>query len=118
VAEKIKTDADKKSFLWWLLNYNYEVKYLKTVPPKAFNPPPKVDSAYVLFKKKENQEIIDFTFLINFLNYFSPYKRKTLNKIQKMLQKKGIIYDIPVNLQKNRLEELSRIDIISIKSVN
>ncbi|HCB51141.1 TPA: hypothetical protein DEP21_00945 [Patescibacteria group bacterium] len=47
VADKIKSDADKKSYLRWLLNYAYEVKYLKTVPPKAFKPAPKVTSAIV-----------------------------------------------------------------------
>ena len=45
VADKIKTDAPKKSYLWRLLNYQYEVTYLKTVPAKAFTPAPKVQSA-------------------------------------------------------------------------
>ncbi len=45
VADKIKTDASKKSYLWRLLNYQYEVTYLKTVPAKAFTPAPKVQSA-------------------------------------------------------------------------
>ena len=29
VAQKLKSDADKKSYLWWLINYAYDVTYLK-----------------------------------------------------------------------------------------
>jgi 16S rRNA A1518/A1519 N6-dimethyltransferase RsmA/KsgA/DIM1 with predicted DNA glycosylase/AP lyase activity len=50
VGEKIKSDAGKKSMLWFLLNFNYDVKYLRTVPAKDFTPPPKVDSCLVSFE--------------------------------------------------------------------
>jgi hypothetical protein len=29
VGQKIKHDAKKKSYLWWLLNFAYDVTYLK-----------------------------------------------------------------------------------------
>ena len=44
VGDKIKTDAHKKSYLWRLLNYAYQVEYTQTVPPSAFSPAPKVHS--------------------------------------------------------------------------
>jgi 16S rRNA A1518/A1519 N6-dimethyltransferase RsmA/KsgA/DIM1 with predicted DNA glycosylase/AP lyase activity len=49
VGEKIKTNASKKSMLWFLLNFNYKITYLRTVPAKDFSPLPKVDSCLVKF---------------------------------------------------------------------
>lgn len=87
VAEKIKADADKKSFLRWILNNAYEVKYLKTVPAKAFTPAPKVDSAFVGCFRKPHAEIAHPQALMILLDAISGYKRKTLGKIRKILQK-------------------------------
>jgi hypothetical protein len=43
------------------------------------------------------------------LNLFSPYSRKTLGKISKMLEKKwNWMYIVPEHLQMKRLEELWR----------
>jgi 16S rRNA (adenine1518-N6/adenine1519-N6)-dimethyltransferase len=116
VAEKIKTDATKKSYLWWIVNYFYEVNYLKTVPPKAFNPPPKVYSSIVELKKKDDNLIPKFEFkrMLEFLDIVSPFKRKTLNKIFKM---KGLDTNkIDVGLLKKRTEELSFKDLDMILS--
>lgn len=108
VWEKIKSDANKKSYLWWLLNRAYVVEYVKTVPAKCFSPAPKVKSCLVRLTKKEQVEMVDFQSLLEFLNLFSPYSRKTLWKISKMIEKKwGKSYNIPEVLLKKRLEELS-----------
>ncbi len=108
VWEKIKSDANKKSYLWWLLNRAYTVEYVKTVPAKCFSPAPKVKSCLVRLTKKKNVERVDFESLLEFLNLFSPYSRKTLWKISKMIRKKwGKSYDISEALLKSRLEELS-----------
>lgn len=90
VADKIRFDADKKSYLWWLLNYAYEVKYLKTVPPKAFKPAPKVTSAVVGLTYKQGWTIKPGKWekLISFLDDFAPYSRKTLGAIATMVKKK------------------------------
>ena len=50
------TDAKKKSYLRWLLNYTYEVEYLFTVGPKSFDPPPRVHSAVVKLRIKSEEE--------------------------------------------------------------
>jgi 16S rRNA A1518/A1519 N6-dimethyltransferase RsmA/KsgA/DIM1 with predicted DNA glycosylase/AP lyase activity len=47
VLQKLRSDAGKKSYLYWILNYAYEVQYLKTVPAKAFSPAPKVKSCLI-----------------------------------------------------------------------
>ncbi len=110
VGQKIRSDAGKKSYLWWLLNWWYDVKYLKMVPPKCFSPAPKVKSCLVKFTKKENPEKVDFQDLEHFLDLFAPYSRKTLGRIEKLCQKQGTIwwFVIPEELKSMRLEELSR----------
>ncbi|MDR3169663.1 MAG: hypothetical protein LBU27_08220 [Candidatus Peribacteria bacterium] len=87
VGEKITVDAQKKSYLYRLLNYAYHVQYLKTVPAKAFNPPPKVKSCLVSLVKKAEVPQLSFEALVSFLDAFAPYSRKTLGKIGKMLGK-------------------------------
>ncbi len=106
VWQKLRFDADKKSYLYWILNYAYEVKYLKTVPAKAFSPAPKVKSCMIWLFKKEQLPNIPFEKLISFLDLFSPYSRKTLWKISKMISKKWGTFVIPEDLQNKRLEEL------------
>lgn len=107
VWEKLRFDANKKSYLYWILNYAYEVNYLKTVPAKAFSPAPKVKSCLIWLTKKDKIPNISFDKLINFLDLFSPYSRKTLSKISKMLNKKWVSFVIPENLNNKRLEELN-----------
>lgn len=116
VWEKIKRDSDKKSYLWWLLNYRYDVKYLKTVPAKAFSPAPKVDSCLVELVIKKEIPNINYDLLVDLLNNISMYKRKTLGKIWKMCKDKNnkFSYNLPENLSKMRLEDISWKDMESI----
>ena len=107
VWQKLRFDTGKKSYLYWILNYAYEVQYLKTVPPKAFSPAPKVKSCLIWLVKKNKVPNISFDELIRFLDLFSPYSRKTLWKISKMISKKWGSFVIPENLSNKRLEELS-----------
>ena len=79
VWQKLRFDAGKKSYLYWILNYAYDVKYLK-----------------------------------RFLDLFSPYSRKTLSKISKMISKKWGSFVIPENLSNKRLEELDWIQLEEI----
>lgn len=105
VWEKIRYDADKKSFLRWLLNYAYKVEYLKTVPARFFNPKPKVDSCLVQLTYVWPKNF-SFDKMFEFIDNFSSYKRKTLGKISKMLEKKDIVYKIPDSLLSLRIEDL------------
>ena len=115
VGEKIKSDAKKKSYLRWLLNYAYDVDYLKTVSAKAFKPAPKVDSCLMKLGMRNDKCEIKWDDLLSFLDLFAPFSRKTLWKISKMVEKKeGILYKIPIDLQKKRLEELEWNDLKKI----
>ncbi|HMT27215.1 MAG TPA: rRNA adenine dimethyltransferase family protein, partial [Candidatus Absconditabacterales bacterium] len=91
VGDKIKVDASKKSYLRRLLNFFYEVTYCKTVPPSAFSPAPKVHSCLISLTPKPTLgkffTLVSYEKMLVFLDAFSPYKRKTLGKIQKMLSK-------------------------------
>jgi hypothetical protein len=57
--------------------------------------------------KKNEIPNIPFDELIRFLDLFSPYSRKTLWKISKMISKKWGSFVIPENLNNKRLEELN-----------
>lgn len=109
---KIISDANKKSYLWRLLNWGYEVSYLKMVPAKCFSPVPKVKSCLVAFSQKSSPEKVAFQALVSFLNVYAPFSRKTLGRIQKMLEKKSETwFQIPEHLKSKRLEELDWEDI-------
>lgn len=111
VGDKLKSDANKKSYLWRLVNYAYDVQYCKTVPAVDFDPAPKVASCLVTLHRKEKTRQIDFKSLIHFLDIFAPYSRKTLHKIQKMTQAP---YVIPASLHSQRLEQCSPEDLQTI----
>lgn len=114
VGQKIQTIAEKKSYLWWLVNYWYDVIYHKTVGVKCFNPSPKVKSCLVEFKKKENNVNIDFEKLVEFLDLYTPFSRKTLWAINKILAKQGKkYYNFPLELFWKRVEELQRYDLLN-----
>lgn len=108
VGQKLRSDAKKKSYLRWLINYAYQVDYLKWVPAKCFNPAPKVKSCLVELKIKNWELKIERERLIQFLEMFAPFSRKTLGAIRTMVNKKsGCMFVIPEGLKKKRLEELS-----------
>ena len=88
VADKLCSDAQKKSYLWRIINYAYDVIYLKTVPAKAFSPAPKVTSALIELKRKNEKLTINFERVLAFLEDFAPYSRKTLGAIATMVRKK------------------------------
>jgi len=118
VAQKLKSDAKKKSYLRRLLNYAYTVTYLKWVPGKCFKPIPKVKSALIELKIKNWELKIERDKLIEFLELFAPFSRKTLGAIQTMINKKSVcMFSIPESLKKKRLEELSWEDLTLILSL-
>jgi 16S rRNA (adenine1518-N6/adenine1519-N6)-dimethyltransferase len=108
VGQKLRSDAKKKSYLWRLINYAYQVNYLKWVPGKCFKPIPKVKSCLVELKCWNVEMLKGWEQLIQFLEMFAPFSRKTLGAIRTMVNKKsGCVFVIPEELKKKRLEELS-----------
>jgi len=114
VWEKIKTNATNKSMLWYLLNLNHKISYLKTVPSSDFSPPPKVESCLVRFEYIWGNNI-DPNWLFNLLSLLTPFKKKTLWKIQKLLLKQWKKLVIPEYLKWKRIHQLTYDDIKQIK---
>jgi len=115
VWEKIKTDANKKSMLWFLLNFNYDIKYLITVPAKDFTPAPKVDSCLVSFEYTGNKISWDFKKLNELLKIMMMYKKKSLGKIKKILEKQWKKFELSDGLENMRMHQLSWEEIEKIK---
>lgn len=86
VADKVNPFATKKNYMGSLLglsqNY-FETGLLCQVPPGAFTPPPKVDSAVITFKRIENPIIPleEFSRFEKFLRATFQFKRKQLGKV-------------------------------------
>ncbi len=114
VGDKIKSDAGKKSYLRWLLNYAYHVDYTITVPPTSFDPAPKVHSCVLGITRKDRTRDVDFDTQVQALELFSPYSRKTLGKICKMHD----IDPTPLgDIAQKRLEELGEKDWLTLIGV-
>ena len=63
----------------------FEVQLLCKVPPSAFTPPPKVDSAVLSFKRREDPivPLEQFRSFEKFLRHLFQFKRKQMGKILK-----------------------------------
>lgn len=107
VANKLATDAKKKSFLRWLMNYRYSVETILEVPPESFAPPPRVDSAVISVSKHTIARTCSLEEVIGVLDLVNQYSRKTLSKISKLLAKRDIQLVVPEELKAKRVEELS-----------
>jgi 16S rRNA (adenine1518-N6/adenine1519-N6)-dimethyltransferase len=111
VGDKIHSDAGKKSYLWWLLNHSYDVRYAKTVPAKAFRPAPRVQSCLIALTRKEQPWPIAMDKLLEFLEVFAPFSRKTMGKIAKMTKTHFVV---PEDIASKRLEDCGVDDLVRI----
>ncbi len=114
VWEKIASNANKKSMLYFLLNYDYKITYLQTVPAEDFTPAPKVDSCLVRFEYVGANKHIDFEKFQMLLTILTAYKRKTLWKIHKILSKQDKEFYITKDMEGKRIQELTWDDIGTI----
>lgn len=104
VGDKIATTAKKKSYLWWLLNNEFEVTVTQIIPPHSFTPPPKVYSCVVQLTRRSHNMLspAEHEQMLIILDQINGFKRKTLGKIYKMIWRD----DLPSDLASKRLEEL------------
>lgn len=98
VGERLSSKPGNKSYgsLTVYLNYYFDIEYLFTVKNNYFEPAPKVDSAVINFKIKENKlKVKNEEVLFKLIENSFKQKRKTLknnlkdydwNKIIKVLQ--------------------------------
>ncbi|WP_127718178.1 16S rRNA (adenine(1518)-N(6)/adenine(1519)-N(6))-dimethyltransferase RsmA [Halobacteriovorax sp. HLS] len=97
VADKVVNFVGKKknsmgSLLCLTQNY-FEVNVLCQAPPGAFQPPPKVDSTVISFKRKESPliPIEEFREFEEFLRKIFKFKRKQLGSILKNYYEKEVL---------------------------
>ena len=115
VADKLSSEATKKSYLRRLINYGYDVTYEFTVWADAFDPPPRVESAVISLKRiltpnpspsERGVHSLSYSRMIQFLDAVSWLKRKTLGKIWKMRAEFLESFELPDELRGKRIEQL------------
>jgi len=88
VAKRVASDKGSKVYgiLSVLLAVYYDVEYLFTIEPNAFDPPPKVDSGIILMKKrKESAKVNDFKKFKTLVKLAFHTRRKKLSNSLKSL---------------------------------
>jgi len=80
VANRIRADAGSKTYggLSVLARHFYDVKRLIVLPPGAFNPPPKVHSAVLLFTPHGRTPTCDYADLQSTVRSGFMHRRKTI----------------------------------------
>ncbi len=88
VADKVFPFASKKNYMGSLMGLSltyFDASLLCKVPPGAFIPPPKVDSAVITFRRKD-EPIIPLSEFLNleaYLRTIFKFKRKQLGNVLK-----------------------------------
>ena len=83
-----------------------------SIPPRFFVPPPKVNSAYLKFTRKNFDEIKDLKRYKSFLVQIFSQKRKMLkHKVPPEILEKASI------LPQKRVEELNLLDFITLYQI-
>jgi 16S rRNA (adenine1518-N6/adenine1519-N6)-dimethyltransferase len=86
VVERMVANPGSKTYgrLSVMTQYFCDAYNLFLVPPTAFNPQPKVDSAIVRLKPKKNQEkVIDFSYFSELVTQAFNQRRKTIRNVWK-----------------------------------
>ena len=117
VAQRIAEKEGSKVYgiLSVLTQAFYDVEYLFTVPPRVFNPPPKVDSGVIRLTRKEN-----FNLPVNEKLFYTVVKtafnqrRKTMRNSLKTLNLSDNLREDPIFAK--RPEQLSVQEFISLTS--
>lgn len=101
VAERIAAEAGSRRFgaLSVLAQGQYELKYRGPISPKAFSPPPKVDSAVVIGHRKTHPVVYSKAYR-EFVWFAFHQKRKKLRNVLKNKYEEG---DIDHFLSRNDL---------------
>ena len=115
VAERICEQPGSKKYgiLSVLTQLFFTTEYLFTVPPHVFQPPPRVDSAVIQLKRKENFSLsCDEKLLFKIVKLSFQQRRKTLRNSLKVLElpnklREDSIFDL-------RPEKLSGEDFIQL----
>ncbi|UZH56493.1 16S rRNA (adenine(1518)-N(6)/adenine(1519)-N(6))-dimethyltransferase RsmA [Salinimicrobium tongyeongense] len=102
VAQRICEKEGSRTYgiLSVLVQAFYEAEYLFTVPPSVFNPPPKVDSGVLRFRRKE-----DFSLPVNEKLFFRVVKT-AFQQRRKTLRNSLKVFDLPDNIKEDAIFDL------------
>lgn len=113
-AEKIVWKNSKLTY-WSLFLINYDVEIIEYVPRNAFKPAPKVDSAIIRLKPKQQKVVKNTQDWSKFLHRLFLTPRKMLNK--RFDKQELLAVDISPNLRSSQLDLKSVLDLYkAIKS--
>ncbi|MDN5355032.1 MAG: rRNA (adenine1518-N6/adenine1519-N6)-dimethyltransferase [Candidatus Cloacimonadota bacterium] len=119
VAKRIQAGAGSKDYgpLSLKMQYYFEPKYQFTVKPHVFVPPPKVDSAVISLKPRENRpELEDEKFFWRVVETAFGQRRKMLRRNLRQLTSQENLFKIqnnPIDLRR-RGETLSEAEFIQL----
>lgn len=98
---------------------NFDVEKVFYIDKKAFNPPPKVDSAFIIIKPifnnyfKTDEEYLKFSFFVREL--FNQKRKKISNVIKNIIKDKNIIVEASSKFDFNkRAEEFTIQELVEI----
>ncbi len=112
-AERVLASPGNKKYgrITVLAHYYSEVSLVDRIPAEAFYPRPKVDSAVLLFKKRERPlvKVVDEEEFFEFVKKIFSQRRKKIKTILRNFE-----YEIPTGIEfmlEKRPEELSVVDL-------
>ena len=117
VAERTASPPGNKTYgiLSVLLGAFFDIEYLFTVGPEAFNPPPKIDSAVIKLTRNNTKELAcDEKLFFRVVKQGFQNRRKTLRNALKPLNLPEEINDHP--FLSLRAEQLSVADFVALTS--
>ena len=117
VAKRIASPPGNKTYgiLSVLLGAFFDIDYLFTVGPEAFNPPPKIDSAVIKLTRNNTKELAcDEKLFFRVVKQGFQNRRKTLRNALKPLNLPEEINDHP--FLSLRAEQLSVADFVALTS--
>ncbi len=117
MAERVAAPPGSKTYgiISVLIQAFYDVKYLFTVEPHVFNPPPKVKSGVIRLTRNQREKLpCDEDLFIKIVKTAFNQRRKTLNNALKSLELKNL----PEEFRGERAEQLSVEDFIRITIEN
>lgn len=114
VADRISSPPGSRDYGYLSIQSQFRARpeVLFTVPPAAFKPPPKVDSAVIRLERNPNDYGVDPAAFLRFVSVCFQHKRKTLRNNLIAAYDKSRVDALP-DLGK-RAEQLSLEDLISL----
>ncbi|MCD6535867.1 MAG: hypothetical protein J7K49_02400, partial [Thaumarchaeota archaeon] len=113
-----KPGSPKYLYISFLSNLFYETRIADIIPKKFFKPPPKVDSAIVVMKRRGEEITLDSA-TMHFLKYLFTRRGQTLRRVLRDFSKKThgslhLMEILPEETLSKRIYQLSPKELIKV----